>query len=135
MKIDKAIKSLVAIQKKLGNVDIWVDTEAGIFPCHMVDIENIWPLTSDVSPDGKNYCYITLDPEVMKKVHPMPHRVETSFKKWWSAINIADNSDRGLEIWSKLVWDKAVKMYKLSIKNKINLIRPIKNNTAERKVK
>lgn len=53
----------------------------------------------------------------MQKVHPMPYRIETTFKKWWAALGITDN--RGLETWSKLVWDKAVKMYKLSLKKKV----------------
>ena len=58
MKIDQAIKALTAVRNRIGNVEICVDTEAGIFPCHYVDINRVWSMTKDESPDGKAFCFI-----------------------------------------------------------------------------
>jgi hypothetical protein len=68
MKISKAIKKLQKILDKRGDLDLLVDTEAGKFPCHYVDVEGIWETPKEIL--GEDHCYITLDGEVMARVHP-----------------------------------------------------------------
>jgi len=69
MKIKRAIYLLQNVFKKLGNVDILIDTEAGTFPVHCVDVRNIYAM--DKKFTGESHCMVTLDEEVMKKVHPL----------------------------------------------------------------
>lgn len=67
MKISRAIKKLQKILEKRGDLEIYVDTEAGTFPCHYVKIDGIFDSPKMLE---EKHCYITLDGDVMSRVHP-----------------------------------------------------------------
>ncbi len=75
MKISEAIEALNKVLKESGDLPILVDTEAGTFPYHMIDIENIH--AEDMAGDGsEKFCVVYLDDEVMQQVHPLPDKSE-----------------------------------------------------------
>lgn len=64
MKISELIAALANILNREGDVPIYVDTEAGTFPYHLVNVAGVW-----YEESGK-VCYLSMDHEVMQKVHP-----------------------------------------------------------------
>jgi len=70
MKISKMIEQLEEAKKYMGDVDVLVDTEAGKFPCHMVDIEEIYDNHELVDAGDDPMCIVKLDGNVMSRVHP-----------------------------------------------------------------
>jgi hypothetical protein len=63
VKISELIAALANILNREGDVPVYVDTEAGTFPCHMVNVEGVW------YEESEKACYLSLDHEVMEKVH------------------------------------------------------------------
>ena len=58
MKIKSLITKLNRYYKKYGNLDLYVDTDAANFMCHMVKTENIY---FDKLSDDDKYLYLTVD--------------------------------------------------------------------------
>lgn len=61
MRLNGLLKCLKDIKKKCkGNPEVLFDTEAALFPCHWVDINEPDYIPSDMSPDGRPFvsvCY------------------------------------------------------------------------------
>jgi hypothetical protein len=66
MTVEELMQALNIIENK--KVTVYVDTEAGTFPCHYVDVEDVEQLEKDI--DEGEPCIIGLDCRVMRKVHP-----------------------------------------------------------------
>ena len=70
MKISAVIAKLKEIKSYMGDVDVVVDTEAGTFPCHEVNVEDVLDNVDLVDAGEKPICIIHLDHKIMRKVHP-----------------------------------------------------------------
>lgn len=104
MKVSKGIKQLSKILEKVGDVDMIVDTEAGKFPCHMVDIEKFFGQSLPPEFGIPDYCHVSLDSKVMAKVHPRPGGREAALRKIEAFVHVLlkDKNPDILKIGKKL---------------------------------
>lgn len=95
MKASQAVIELQKIMAEHGDVELLVDTEAGKFPCHCVSIDKFYATPDPEDEKGfRKFCLVTLDPEVMQRVHPPSWKTKLKFAK-----SIIASGDKNIPAW------------------------------------